>query len=231
VEADKALGKASDARLLVWSVAPGSIDIAFLPDLASAAGLLASVYDPLKFVTDFATSVKDFVGLFRKDKPADSAASTSVKDCDDAINFAAPIANHGGSQTILVVKGDLHLPILRMNAQLAREVTTLASARKSVLQQSNSEVRERVPMVWSRLDRDKAKSEGQSPDKAAIEEIDPKSRPVFFTDAMSFLKDQMIDDEENPYQRVYFVDVEVSHIQGKVASYRVIRYHGKEDLD
>jgi hypothetical protein len=39
-----------------------------LPDIHAAAGLLASVYDPLKFVTDFARSIKDFVGLFQKDQ-------------------------------------------------------------------------------------------------------------------------------------------------------------------
>jgi hypothetical protein len=45
------------------------------------------------------------------------------------------------------------------------------------------------------------------------------------------LKRQMIDDEENPYQNVYFVDVEVSRVNGKVVSYRVIGYHGSEILE
>ena len=40
----------------------------------------------------------------------------------------------------------------------------------------------------------------------------------------------MIDDDENPMQKVYFVDVEVSRVNDKVMAYRVIGYHGKDDL-
>ena len=118
-----------------------------------------------------------------------------------------------------------------MPAPAARRVVSEASARKALVQQSGLEVRQRVPLVWSRLDRDKSKSDGRTPDKAVIEEIDAKSKPVFFTDEMAFLKKQMIADEDNPYQMVYFVDVEVSQAGGKVASYRVVAYHGKDDLD
>src|SRR6185437_12179032 len=46
-----------------------------------------------------------------------------------------------------------------------------------------------------------------SPDRGRIEEIDLKPRPILFTDDMLFLKDRMIGDEENPYTKVYFVDV------------------------
>jgi hypothetical protein len=48
---------------------------------------------------------------------------------------------------------------------------------------------------------------------------------------MSAIKKQMIDDEVNPYQNVYFVDVSVSRIADKVVAYRVIGYHGKEELE
>ncbi len=234
VESDKLLGKASDARLLVWSVAPGSIDVTLLPDIPSAAGLLASIYDPLKFVTDFAKSVKDFLELFHKTEKTvsgDASPLISVKDCEDAISIAAPITNRGGSQTVYVVHGDFHQPIITVPVSVAREITTTATARKTLMQQNNLDVRERVPMIWSRLDRDKAKSDGQTPDKGRIEEIDPKPRPILFTSAMTFLKDQMISDEDNPYQHIYFVDVEVSRVQDKVVSYRIVGYHGKDEID
>jgi len=47
---------------------------------------------------------------------------------------------------------------------------------------------------------------------------------------MSHVKKEMIDDEENPYQKVYFVDVEVLRVGDKVVAYRIVGYHGKEDL-
>ena len=53
----------------------------------------------------------------------------------------------------------------------------------------------------SALDRDATSPEAKtSPDRALIEEIDPKPRAVFFTDEMSAIKKQMIDDEVNPYR-------------------------------
>lgn len=230
VEEDNTLSKGSDARLLVWSVSPGSIDIAFLPDLTSAAGILASLHDPLEFITKFGESLKKFFALFEGKKSAEDGKAT-LRDCNDAINIAAPIANYGGTQSFTIVKGDLIIPVLTMPVTAARKVVSEANARKATVQQPGSEVRQRVPLVWSRLDRDKSKSDGRTPDKAVIEEIDPKPKPVFFTDEMAFLKQQMIADEDNPYQMVYFVDVEVSLANGgKVASYRVVAYHGKDDL-
>src|SRR4051794_25194531 len=90
---------------------------------------------------------------------------------------------------------------------------------------------ERVSLVWDRLARDDAKVAGASShDRGLIEELDNKPHPVFFTDDLTFLKSEMIADEANPYQKVYFVDVEVSRAKGKIASYRVIGYHGKDDL-
>jgi hypothetical protein len=41
----------------------------------------------------------------------------------------------------------------------------------------------------------------------------------------------MISDEENPMQKVYFVDVEVSRVGGKVTAYRIVGFHGKDELD
>jgi hypothetical protein len=101
-----------------------------------------------------------------------------------------------------------------------------------LLQNPDGETRQRVPLVWKRLDRDKATTGGKSsPDKGVIEEIDPKPHPVIFTDEMSPIKKQMIDDEEKPFQHVYFVDVDVSRVSGKVVSYRIKGYHGKEELE
>jgi len=88
-------------------------------------------------------------------------------------------------------------------------------------------------MVWSQLARDAAKTGGdkRSPDKGLIAEIDPKPHPVFFAEDMAYLKKEMIDDEENPYQKVFFVDVEIARLPGdRVGNYRIVGYHGKDDL-
>jgi hypothetical protein len=226
--------KPSDARLLVSSVAPGSIDISLYPDLAAhlaAAPMLAPLLDKAELILKFGKALKILFELFKK-KESEAGDDISVKDCDDAINIVKPIANHGGTQTFNTVHGGLTINILTMNGSEASQIMEAAIQQRALLQNPDAEIRQRVPMVWKRLDRDETKPEAKSsPDRALIEEIDPKSHPVFFTDEMSFLKKQMIDDEVNPYQSVYFVDVSVSRVSGKVVSYRVMGYHGKEELE
>jgi hypothetical protein len=48
---------------------------------------------------------------------------------------------------------------------------------------------------------------------------------------MAYLKREMIDDQQNPYQNVYFVDVEISRTGGKITAYRIVGYHGADQLD
>lgn len=225
--------KPSDARLLVSSVAPGSIDISLYPDLMShlaALPMLVPLIEKAELIAKFGNTLKALFELFTKKHEARD--DISVKDCDDAINIVKPIANHGGSQTFNIINGGVTLNILEMNASQASEIMEAAIHRKALLQNSAAEVRQRVPMVWKRLDRDETRPEAKSsPDRALIEEIDPRPHAVFFTDEMSSLKKQMIGDEMNPYQSVYFVDVSVSRVSEKVVSYRVIGYHGKEELE
>jgi hypothetical protein len=225
--------KPSDARLLVSSVAPGSIDISLYPDLAAylaAIPMLVPLIDKAELITKFGKSLKNLFELFKK-KDGEPGGDVTVKDCDDAVNIVKPIANHGGTQTFNVIHGGVTL-ILAMNASEASKIMDAAIQQKALLQDPDAEIRQRVPMVWKRLDRDETKPEAKSsPDRALIEEIDSKSHAVFFTDEMSFLKKQMIDDEVNPYQSIYFVDVNVSRVSGRVVSYRVIGYHGKEELE
>ena len=41
----------------------------------------------------------------------------------------------------------------------------------------------------------------------------------------------LIADKENPLQAVYFVDVQIVRVADKIVAYRVIGYHGKEEID
>jgi hypothetical protein len=228
--------KTSDARLLVSSVAPGSIDINFVPDLAFAATqagpLLAPLIDQVDLIVKFGGHLKSLLDFFRKKEEKALTEAISVKDCDDAVNILKPIAQHGGSQTFNVINGPVTQNLLSIDATEAIRIIEVASQYKSLLQNPDGEKRQRVPLVWKRLDRDKATTDGKSsPDRGVIEEIDPKPHAVFFTDEMTPIKKQMIDDEEKPFQHVYFVDVDVSRVSGKVVSYRITGYHGKEELE
>lgn len=221
----------SKARLLISSVSPGSIDINFLPDWAAAVPFFAPFLSDMTVVTEFAGHIKDLLDRFWPGKEKSGKIESSIRDCDDAINIVKPIASHGGTQQFNIFNGPVNLNIVTLDSQDARRITEEAARERAKLQSPNAERKERVSMVWKRLDRDAVKSEGSTPDKALIEEIDPRPKPVLFADDLSYLKREMIEDEANPYQKVYFVDVEVSRVSGKVTAYRVSGYHGKDDLD
>lgn len=228
--AREGLSSAKEAKLLVSSVKPGSIDIGLLPDFATLGTILAPAMVYSEPVLKFVGAVKDLLDKFKKkDEQSDAV---SVKDCNDAINITRPIANSGGTQIFHVYNGTVYQPVFQIDGPEARAIMANASEQKALLEAGDSEIAQRVPLVWHGMDTGEARTDGKrSPDKAVIEEVDKKERPVFFQDDFSHLKKAMIDDQENPYKKVYFVDVAVSRVGGKVVSYRVIGFHGSEDLD
>jgi hypothetical protein len=221
----------ADTRLLIASVKPGSIDINFIPDLSSIAALLVPIIDQAQFMVQFGERIKSLLDYFSPKKEKEASQTISVRDCDDAINLVNPSASTGGTQNIIIINEDVTIPVLSVDAAYARQVTEGATYQKVLMQNPEADTRQRVPFIWSRLDRDKAKTGAGSPNRGLIEEIDQKPHVVLFTDEMSYLKADMIVDEANPLQMVYFVDVSISRAFGKIVAYRIIGYHGKEPLD
>lgn len=227
VESEGASSKDAGARLLVGSVSEGSIDISLVPDMA---GALVPLIGQAQTVLKFGEYLKWLITTFKSGKELDDY-DISVKDCNDVINVAAPISNNGGTQSINVVQGDYIQNVLKIDSSDAKRLVENAAVHKARLREPESEARQRVAMVWKRLDRVEAKTEGKSsPDKVLISDIDENAKPVFFEDELAYLKDDMLAGDDNPMTKVYFVDVEVSRVEDKVASYRIIAYHHKEDL-
>lgn len=221
---------AENAKLLVYSVQPGSIDISFLTAWSEILGVAVSVqptFNQIKIVNEFANHLRYLLETFLPKKTPTPADTQSIRDCEDAINIVKPTAQGGGKKSILVIKD----PIININHYDAKEIIDNATRVKRALENPKSSLHEQVAMIWKRLDRDHTKSQKSSPDKAQIDSIDRKAKPVFFVDSLRYLKQQMIEDETNPYQQVYFVDVYVNRIDGRTVSYKVVGYHGKDDLD
>ena len=230
VERHGALGSGRNARLLVWNISPGSIDIGLLPDWGWV-GLLASAYDDLKLTVEFAKALADLLDLFKERRTKENSPNIRIEDCDDAINIAGPIANHGGQQTVNVVNAGVYMPVLFMTSDNAKGLLNNATLLRKELAQPEAGKYQRVALIWTQLNRGETRTKGlRSPDKATIEDIDPDPKPVFFNDEVLYLKQQMIGDEVNPYTFVYFVDVNTSVIQGKIVGYRILDYHGKDQL-
>jgi hypothetical protein len=228
--------KARDARLLIANVAPGSIIVNFIPDWdtisAVAAPMVPEAFHRAELVVKFAKRVKRVLDYFLDEKKP-PASEITIKDCDDATNIVRPVAEHGGQQTFVTVNGDVHNTVLTVNAADAVKIIESASKKKMELLAVDGSKAQRVAMVWSQLARDAARTDGKkSPDRGIISEIDLKSHPIFFTDDMAGLKAEMIDNEENPYQKVFFVDVDISRVpSGGIGNYRITAFHGSDDYE
>jgi len=232
VASDVELQKPHEAKLLVSSVSPGSIDISFIPDIPEALAAAAGALDHIKIVNDFAGHIKTLLNKFiNNEKNSEPVSDVTVKDCDDAIAIVKPTAEHGGQQIFNSYNNSVMYQTIIVDPSSSRKIISEASRAKAALQYPDAEKRERVPLVWFRIDRSSAKQSGSSPDKGTINEIDPKPKSIFFTDDLSYLKKEMTEGEDHPFQKIYFVDVEVSRVDGKVVSYRVIGYHGSDELE
>lgn len=228
--------KQVDARLLVSNVAPGSIDINLIPDwhtvIATAVPLVPAIHDRAELVIKFAKRIKAVLDFFLEEKKPVGVPVT-IKDCDDAKNIVTPIAQNGGQQTIYVTHNDNRQIIMQTTAEEARKIFDSASECKARLSSVTEDKKQCVALVWKQLARDVARTaEKSSPDRGIIYEIDKNPHPVFFTDDTAYLKREMIDDEENPYKKVFFVDVDISRVPGGgVGNYRITAFHGKEDFE
>lgn len=220
--------KPKDAKLLVSRVAPGSIDIALVPDLLSAA-LIAPLLHRLDLIKKFAEHLRDIIKFF-SEKTDTPAEGITARDCDDVAAIVRPVADRGGQQTFNIVQGDVIINYFQVTPDNALTILDRTAEVKAELQSPDVETRQRVAMIWQRLDRKHAKTIGaRSPDKAVIEEVDVLPHAIL-VDELVHLKDQMVSDEKNPMQKVYFVDVEILRSDRRVVAYRVTGYHGQDDL-
>lgn len=228
------VGRPADARLLVSSVSQGSIDISFIPELAAVGMTLLPLVDQATIALKFGDQLLELLKHFRGDKQLPPTVSVEVKDCDDVSNIVSPVADNGGSQTFMVVNGGVTVNQITVTQSEAQKIRRRAQKQRADLvvpEVPAVETRRAVPLTWHQLAKDAPKTQGKrSPDQGVIQEIDDGAHAVLFTHDTAHLKSELIGDGENPYRMIYFVDVEVSRIASKVVSYRVLDFHGKQEL-
>jgi len=222
------------SKLLIESVAPGSIIINFVVDHQQhigAIGIAVGVLHHAEVIQKFADRIKWLVDKFKSPVPKDGHADVTIKDCEDITNIVQPIAQNGGTQTISVVHNHIETAQIFMNQRDAKIIQNRAAQNREIIAGTVNETKTSVPLIWTQINKNSFKISGQSPDKGIIEELDKKPRPILFAEEMAPLKHELISDEGNPMQNVYFVDVEVMRVSGKIVSYKVTGYHGKDALD
>lgn len=220
-------------NLNVSSISPGSIDILLRPEILDVGVALTASFGPFdaaQYVFEFAQRIKTLIDTFSSQPDPETV---SLNDCNNAINIVGNVVEAGGTQTISTVNvaGDLNLT-LEITEDKAKKVLHNASRTKALLKLPSGETFNSQALQWKTFDKGPAKTEGQrSPDKGIIQELDPKPKPIFFEDGEEGLKSYIINSDENPYQMIYYVDVEVVTVDEKIKAYRIVRFRGTDPLN
>jgi hypothetical protein len=146
------------------------------------------------------------------------------REASQVIAVMEPVAKDGGANLFLNVSGDVHIhhhyDSLKANA-------IQNSARRFIGETApTNEVRQDQILSLFQVRGDASAKVG---DRGIIESISP--RPVKLIFASEEVKRQIIDQPENPFQKLFLVDIEAKATEGKVRLYRIFSVKDVLDRD
>jgi hypothetical protein len=151
-----------------------------------------------------------------------AGGAPTKKEAAQAISIMEPVAKDNASQLNVTVTGDVHIHN-HYNSQQANAIQN--SARRFLGPTlPTSQIHHDQILSLYQVRGDASAKVG---DKGIIEEISPLPARLLF--ASEEVKNQMIGQPENPFQKLFLVDVEAKATEGKVRLYRVFAV--KEVLD
>jgi energy-converting hydrogenase Eha subunit A len=197
-----------NVRLFIREIHTGSI----ITEQASYADQASFVLDHLDvaagFVTHFVDVASYFLGLPSKEEP-------TRRDAEQAMAIMEPVAKDGGSQLFLNVLGDVHVH----HHYDSQQANAIQNGARRYLGPAlpTSQVYQDQLLVLHQVRGDAASKVG---DRGVIEAIDPTPAKLLF--ASEQVKAQIVDQPENPFQKIFLVDVEARAAEGKVRLYRIL---------
>ena len=223
-----ALGKAppeEGVKLYVHDLRTGSI-IAVLQAIADQGHLLfgehgvvptlQSAFDHADTLAGFLGSINDVIQFFLGNPEAKKEPTR--KEADQIVKFFEPMAKDIGSQLHVQFNGTAHINEIHFhyNSQQANAVQN--SARRYLGPMPPTNQIRRDELLTLHQVRGDAKS--RSGDRGIIESVSESPVKLWFTSEE--IKKGILESPDNPFQRVFVVDVEVKTADGKPALYKVL---------
>jgi hypothetical protein len=208
-----------NVRLFVREIRTGSI-IADLASMADQASLILSHLDAAAgFISHFDKILHHFLllPLARPDAPTKREAS-------QAIAVMEPVAKDGGANLFLNVSGDVHIH----NHYNSQQANAIQNSARRFLGESipTNEVHQDQLLSLFQVRGDASAKVG---DRGIIESISPL--PVKLLFSSEEVKRQIVEHPDNPFQKLFLVDVEAKAAEGKVRLYRVFAVKDVLDRD
>jgi hypothetical protein len=207
--------------LFIKDIRTGSI----IADLISIADQSSFILDHIHVAAGFVSHVNDVLQflLFLQDPPKNGLPTK--REAAQAMSIMEPIAKDGGAQLFLQVMGDLHT---HHHVYNSREANAIQNSARRLLgpQIPAAQVRHDELLTLFQVRGDAAAKVG---DKGIIESI--SLSPVKLTFSSEEVKGQIVEQSENPFRKIFIVDVEVKSAVGKPRLYRILSVKGVLDRD
>ncbi|MGA2793553.1 MAG: hypothetical protein ABSE69_08460 [Roseiarcus sp.] len=209
-----------NVRLSIREIRTGSI----IADLASIADQASFVLDHIDVIAGFAASFNDILQRLLLVPASGSPQIPTKREAAQAIAVMEPIAKDGGAQLFLNVAGDLHINH-NYNSQQANAIQNSAHRLLGPSLPVNQIYQDQILALYQ-VRGDASSMVG---DKGIIEGIAPNPAKLLF--ASEQVKNQVVGQPENPFQKLFIVDVEARATEGKVRLYRVLAVKSVIDRD
>lgn len=218
-----------ETRLLIVDVRKGSIILELLPVLAP----IISTAEATNTAVAFVTNLKRIVTQMRVPGGRAPDASTAqlknlndtvravVNDTDGALEISARHKNGKVLQEIIIKKED------------ARTIEANVSAQRKEIEAKSNAQYERVLMRLHQSSVDHLRVDKRTSEKGIVERIDQTPRTLIYASDLAGqrIKDEILKDHGNPYQKGFIVDLDVETVAGKPRLYRILHVHDVIDLD
>ena len=203
-----------DAELKVMEIRKGSIEML----LISTVPALVPIAENFNTIIEFGKHLKNVMtALAVKSKDRDNIPISTL---DNIRRFVAPTAKDSGGRTEISVKGNGNtFNIYSFDPAAGINIRESAQYVKDVVKLPEKNIFVDEVLYFSQI-RD---AKGNVGGRAVIERFSKSPKKVIYVDPD--FKTAVINSKENVFDYGFIVDVEVSMITGKVAAYRVLKYH------
>jgi hypothetical protein len=203
--------EANNDVLLIKEIKHGSIII----ELNSSLLPLLSDYNTI--VTFFSSLNILFTWLGSK---IGTKPKMEISDLENTKKIIAPVNNHDGRQINISIEGDNNAPII-IDSEIAKTILHNVDEELNNLNAqpevtAGDENKENVILKLKQIKDDENNNKNT---KGIIHEIDDKEYPVMFT---SGIKYKILHENDNPFLKIYLVNIKINKINGITTSYTVL---------
>lgn len=231
-------------RLYVTRLETGSVVMEIAPCGIMMGGL--ALMDGGLIVTDFTARVWRTITHFSGRKTDTKSLEVPPKeDAADIKEFTKPLIGKNGAnlgikharfekgsgdkKTVIEYKfdeGELNRAAINIDKTLQ-----LPPPTPDIEGPDGDKIHSEKILFLEQANRGPGKEKGRTGDRGRVPDISDKVVPVYFRKGVRQLKEQMMQGDENPFERAYIVDVHATLMDGDLKAYTVVEIHDSFERD